>query len=160
MRKHVVVAIFAFLASSPLWADAACEEQCGLDYWTCSDNCGAFGGALCEQQCVDAYNSCIHRCRSCPSTRDYSTSIMLSKQLTQPYKCLEEYANAGRGYRFDEYYVRYKVTNYRETTNCDGTKTTVVLSSYNTAGSCWKQVTFPNNTCSPYSSVAYPPCGF
>ena len=66
MRKLLSLAfvcVLAILAASPLWAGPdPCEEQCNIDYWTCSDNCGPFGGPLCEEQCVLGWYACLGRC--------------------------------------------------------------------------------------------------
>ena len=151
MRKYLFVVLVSLVAT-PLWAgDPACEEQCNLDYWTCSDTCGPFGGALCEQQCVDAQNACLRTCELCPFIRNYSTTTLLSSQQTGARQCMEDYLDPGDGAWYWQYFIRYRVTNYRETTNCDGSKTTVVLSSYTSSAYCYNRSPFTNDVCYPYS---------
>lgn len=151
MRK-LLLAFVMVLVCAPAFADPACQDQCNLDYWTCSDNCGAFGGALCEQNCVNAHNSCTSWCSQCPKTRDYSTTTILSSTHTGSKQCIRESDFANNGYKFWQYFVQYRVTNYREVTNCDYSKTTTVLSTQDGSTYCWEKSPFQNDTCSPYLS--------
>jgi hypothetical protein len=148
MGKYLLLLIVLSGANS-LWADQACEEQCNLDYWACSDNCGAFGGALCEQQCVNAQNSCLQHCNQCPSTRDYTTRTILNNQATGRNGCYEDHMYFYSGKRYAEYSTTQRLDNYRETTACNGTKTTTLLSSTTSSYKCWARDAIAS--CSPYS---------
>lgn len=142
------MAIFLLTSVPARASNPECEEQCNLDYWTCSDTCGPFGGALCEQQCVDAQNACLHHCTQCPSTRDYSQATFLGATATGRNGCFEDLADFTGGQRYAEYFYRQRITTYRETTSCDGSKTTVVLSTFDNNFYCW--VRDPIASCSPY----------
>lgn len=149
MRKFLFL-IVLLLGAPFAWAsNPECEEQCNLDYWTCSDNCGPFGGALCEQQCVDTQNSCLAHCTTCPSTRDYTTTTPLGATATGRSGCYEDLYDFIGGQRYAEYFYRQRITTYRETTSCNGTKTTTVLSTYDNNFYCW--VRDPIASCSPYA---------
>lgn len=124
-----------------------CEQQCWLDYDNCS--CGDYWSCA---ACDEARDNCLNYCAShpCPATRDYSTTTLLSAQQTGN-GCVEEYFSARHGCWFSKYLAQYRRTNYRETTNCDGTTTTTVLSSSTFPITCFKrQNPFACSSCSPY----------
>jgi hypothetical protein len=129
-------------------ADQACIDQCWADY----DNCPCYDYSSCNQ-CDTMRQSCLNQCSQCPSTRDYSTTTILSSQQTGQTRCFEEFFGANHGYRFFEYLKTYSTTNYRETTQCNGTKTTTVLSTSTGQGLCWQKSPFLNDRCSPYQST-------
>jgi hypothetical protein len=128
----------------------ACEDQCYTDYWTCSDNCGAFGGALCEQQCTDALNGCLSVCPRCPTTRDYTVASVVSSQLTGRTACLQSPVT---GYPYQEYNRLIHFVQYRETTACNGTKTTAQISDWYAYRQCWQQSSI--FSCSPTIGSAF-----
>jgi hypothetical protein len=149
MRK---LSLFLFLclfgAVDALLADAACDEQCSADYWTCSDNCGPFGGSLCEQQCSDALSVCLYHCGQCPSTRDYSTTTVLSRSYTNRNGCYQDHLYLSGGRRYYEYYTKERKNNYRETTQCNGSKSTQLLSSSTYNYYCWVRGNTGADACS------------
>ncbi len=105
-------------------ADQACEDQCWLtwdscycgDYWSCA-------------ACDDQRDQCLQACALCPSTRDYSTTTVLSRSYTNRNGCFQDHLYLGGGRRYYEYYTRERTNIYRETTQCNGTKSTQLLSS-------------------------------
>jgi hypothetical protein len=161
MRKLALLCFF-LLVPLPLFADAECENQCGIDYWTCSDNCGAFGGALCESQCSDGFNSCIGRCNACPTTRDYTVTTLVSKTASGRNGCFTDFNFNTGAFTYKEYLEKDKRTTYRETTACNGTKTTTVLSTTNETYYCWtKNCVGIGNCCSnPGSPAGLRACAF
>lgn len=162
MRWIVFFSLFALvLAGStlPAKADAACVEECGLTYWACSDNCGAFGGALCEQNCTDAYNACVNQCSQCPTYRDYSTLQYINKTDTNSTTCVKNTAiNDATGYIYKIFTTHFLRYNWRETTQCNGTKSTQLLSTAPVDGTCYFKKAGSNNLCSPFSTTALTAC--
>lgn len=155
MRKYLFV-LAILLISTPLQADPACEEECNLNYWSCSDNCGPFGGALCEQQCVDAQNACLAHCSNCPSTREYTTSTITGRQATGRNGCYEDHIYFYSGKRYLEYLTSERRDTYRETTNCDGTKTTTLIGTGTISYYCWARD--PIASCGNYAPNYLPIC--
>ena len=156
--KTALAAVLFLLAGQVALADQACTDQCWQTWDDCAHNCGDFWSCdACDQQ----RDQCLNYCASCPSTRDYSTTVLLSAQQ-QPFTvCVEDYPNAHYGCRFTKYNTQYRRTNYRETTNCDGTKTTTVLSSSTFPGVCVTKYPSSCTSCSPYSLYnTYDHCPF
>lgn len=153
LLRKILAATLLGLALAALSASAqTCEEQCTNDRYACDAGCTTY---WCYDECDQAYNGCVINCQPCqPSTRDYSTYTINSYTFTGQIRCLEEYLGARRGYRFYEYLYKYTTKNYRETTQCDGTKTTVLLSTSTGQGFCWEKSPYAGDSCSPYSSRA------
>ncbi len=155
MRRIGFASLFAFVlvgSTLPAEADAACVDECGLTYWACSDNCGAFGGALCEQNCTDAYNACVNQCSQCPTYRNYSTEQYINK-TEKPAKCIKNrQINDATGYFYREFTTHYLRYNWRETTQCNGTKSTQLLSTVPFDGLCYLKAT-PVQTCLNFTTV-------
>ena len=152
MKKLALATLLAlaFAAQPASAADPVCVSGCQANYDSCVAECGSFGTFWCYDDCDNQYNTCYYGCTLCPSTRDYSTTTVLSQQHTGLKLCLEESPFANYGFKFWEYLIRYRVTNYRETTQCDGTKTTTVLSTSDNQTFCMEKSPFPNDYCSPY----------
>lgn len=149
--KKLLLALVMMLVSAPVFAaDPACVSACQANYDYCVAQCGSFGTFWCYDDCDTQYFACYEPCTFCPSTRDYSTTTILSSQHTGLKLCLEESPFANSGFKFWEYFIRYRVTNYRETTQCNGTKTTTVLSTTDHQTYCMEESPFLTDTCSPY----------
>lgn len=128
-----------------------CQEQrdsCYLD--RCEPQVGGCG--FCETY----YESCVNSCPKCPTTRDYSTTTVTGQTFFSPTACFYGFALAeGRRHEFSYRTLRSRF--WRETTNCDGSKTTVLLNTVNWAEYCWQQF---NVSCSPagHNNTQYPTC--
>jgi len=120
--------------------DPACVNDCWSEYYDCVDYCENRGGPG-EEDCIDhCYSnriSCINACpEECngPTTRDYSDTVIIGFLYGGPTYCLTwSFWN----YYFDYGLLQLKTTTYRETTYCDGTKTTVVLGITYSSYYCW-----------------------
>jgi hypothetical protein len=158
MIKTAFAALLFLLACQVASADQACTDQCWLTWDDCSANCGDWWSC---NACDEQRDQCLAYCDSCPHTRDYSVTTLLSAQQTGARQCMEEYAFAGHGFWFYQYFAQYRVTNYRDTTACDGTTTTTVLSSSTYSSYCLKKSPFFHDYCSPYSPyIGGLVCGF
>ena len=133
--------------ATPVAADPECENQCSENYWACSDACGPFGGAACEQQCSDTVNQCLYNCTQCPSTRDYTTRTILSRQYTGRNGCYQDHIYLNGGRRYYEHYTQERRDNYRETTQCNGTKSTQLLSTNTLNYYCWVRGNTSSDSC-------------
>jgi len=120
--------------------DPVCVDGCWSEYYDCLDYCDAIGGPG-EEECTDHCkfnrNSCLDNCPEVctgPTTRDYSDTVVAGFQYTGPSRCLTWLFY---NYYFDYGLLTLKTTTYRETTYCDGSKTTVVLSVSYSSYYCW-----------------------
>lgn len=93
------------------------------------------------------FANCSNHCQSCPSTRDYTTRTILSRQYTNRYGCFQDHIYLSGGKRYYEHYTKERRDNYRETTQCDGTKSTQLLSSTNLNYYCWVRGNLGSDSC-------------
>lgn len=129
-----------------------CQEECAEVHQRCESSCGVPPAEDCLQRCDFDYTQCLNACAApppCPTTREYTVVTTVSATYVGPSRCLEDHLVRFRGRVYDRLYRTDKATRYRETTNCDGTKTTQVIGvSYNSYY-CWARSPF---SCSPYAS--------
>ncbi len=143
----LLVSIALAAVPSPLAADAACEAQCWEEYDACvGPGCASYWHCA---ECDERRDQCFAACAAappCPTTRDYSTGQVLSASYYSSFRCM-----LGRGvfggvwHQLTDRVVR--IRDWRETTNCDGSKTTNLLNTYNRSERCWDQT---YSACSPW----------
>jgi hypothetical protein len=155
-RLAILVLVGMSLAAPALAGDPACEDQCFLDYWACSDACGPFGGATCEANCTAGFNACIAGC-ACPTIRDYTLQTSQSKTATGRIDCFKDPLTA-KNRTFVEFHVVDGYTTYRETTFCGGSTSTVVLSTFFVPYDCWSRLS--TSFCTPASPTPSSICSF
>lgn len=131
-------------------ATLTCEDVCWLYYDQCESGCGTPPAEECLQRCDASLESCLEGCPVCPSTRDYTVVVPFSETYLGPTQCRENYLSFGSGRLYDRINRTDKATLYRETTYCDGSKTTVVVSVSYPSYVCWRPG-FPG--CYPYGSI-------
>jgi hypothetical protein len=138
MRTCWLALAVALSAAGASAADEACQNDCNVAYWECSDACGPFGGALCEQQCSDAHRSCTQHCPTCPRTRDYRTTSLVAQDYYAPTGCFRNPFQRYRPFihRFSRRTLRLR--DWRETTQCDGQTATVLLRLVDVFDYCWQ----------------------
>jgi hypothetical protein len=155
VRAVLVAACLQALASAPLRAgmvpDPACEQDCHDQYIFCLDYyCDPRGTCTCWTDYQSCVSFCPLICVEPKSVKDFTTTTLLSAQQTGS-TCVEDYPHAGKGCWYSEYFAKYQVTNYRDTTHCDGTTTRTVLSSSTSSNYCVRrQNPTVCNSCSPY----------
>ncbi len=149
MRKlYLSIGLIAALLSfdRAVFADAACENACDTTWQACLNDCGA--DYWCWESCDQANQWCHDHCNSCPSTRDYTTSTILSRTYTNRNGCYQDHLYLNGGRRYYEYLTKERRNNYRETTQCDGSKSTQLLSSSTLNYYCWVRGNTGADACS------------
>lgn len=144
------VALFAGFQPS------TCTEYCHYDYLQCQIGCN--GNPACDQQCTDTFDDCIAGCEPCsgPTVRTYTVTTNVSQTFLGITQCLTEYFSPHANRWHDYFQLQKKHTTYRETTQCDGSQSTIVQSvSYSTTH-CWHPLSF--SSCSVPQGTAFPPC--
>jgi hypothetical protein len=159
----LLASIALISAARPLAADAACDNDCWAQWDSCCYNCGGGGTYWCYDNCDQVRDQCLQICSTCPSTRDYTTTTVVNQSLSFPnagcYWHPNIYPAAAR--QFDLWTHRYRYDNYRETTACNGSKTTQLLSTSYSAYTYCMRPTFV--TCvnpQPFSHAGFPLCPF
>jgi hypothetical protein len=153
-KSRWVFAVLFVLASQVSLADQACIDQCWADYDACvGPGCSSYWH--CEQ-CDAQRDSCLNYCASCPTTREYTTSTITGTQATGRNGCYEDHIYFYSGKRYAEYRVTERRDTYRETTNCDGTKTTTLIGTGSISYYCWARD--PIASCSNYAPNYLPIC--
>lgn len=143
----IVVTVLAVVGSArPATADAACEQACWPQYDSCREACGA--DYWCWDACDQQRDACLVGCQNCPKTRDYTTRTIVSRQYTNRNGCFQDHLYLSGGRRYYEYLTKERRDNYRETTQCDGTKSTQLLSSTNLNYYCWVRGNLGSDSCS------------
>ena len=143
MAKVLLFVVLSLMATQAVLADEACNQECYdnyhacpcFDYWSC---------ASCDEQITN----CLNYCSTCPSTRNYTTTTVVSRQSTGRNGCYEDHISLNSGKRYAEYFTTQRLDTYRETTACNGTRTTTLLSSTSSSYYCW--VRDPIASCSPF----------
>ena len=128
-----MVFLFHLLSSRSLLAyvypDPACEQQCSDDFLFCVNNRCDPRASSCEF-CQTDYDRCISVCpQVCAepkNVRDYTITSYVNVQRTQATECVQGVSSATVDNKF---YYKIRTDTYRETTHCDNTKTTQLLSS-------------------------------
>jgi hypothetical protein len=143
MAKVLLFIALSLVAAQVVSADEACNQQCWANYY----DCPCFDYWSCAY-CDDQINSCLSYCSTCPSTRNYTTTTVVSRQSTGRNGCYEDHIYLNVGRRYAEYFTTQRLDTYRETTNCNGTKTTTLLSSTNSSYYCWVRDAIAS--CSPF----------
>lgn len=129
-------------------ADVACEQSCNLTHEQCTQECGSGGTYWCFEACDQQRDTCWNNCQLCPSSRDYTTSTILSRTYTNRNGCYQDHLYLNGGRRYYEYLTKERRNNYRETTQCDGSKSTQLLSSSTYNYYCWVRGNTGADACS------------
>jgi hypothetical protein len=118
--------------------DPACEQQCHDDYIFCLDYiCDPRGTCTCWNDYVSCVSYCPQICTEPKSVRNYTTVAFVNIQYTQITGCYK--GSNGSATTHDKITYQQRTNSYRETTHCDGTKTTELLSSTLSGQlTCWK----------------------
>ncbi|MDY7094211.1 MAG: hypothetical protein SX243_14670 [Acidobacteriota bacterium] len=138
------------------YAPSTCEGYCAQDLLQCQIVCN--GNAACEQQCTDIYDDCIAGCEPCsgPTVRTYTVTTLVSQTYLGVTQCLKDFYQPSSKRWYDYLQIQKKHTTYRETTQCDGSQSTVVVSVSYTTTNCWNVVSF--SSCSIDQGTALPIC--
>lgn len=144
--------LLPILSSSSLGAgvypDPACEQQCHDDYIFCLDYyCDPRGTCTCWTDYQSCVSYCPQICEEPRSVRDYTKTVYINRQITSTTSCfigLGAYAKVHNRILYQQ-----RTDTYRETTHCDGTKTTQLLSTGTPSGqlACWMAL-YPPQYCS------------
>lgn len=138
----VVTVLLSILFPNSLFAgvypDPACEQECDAQAQSCYyEDCDQRGDC---SYCWDNYDWCVSYCplicEEPKSVRDYTKVVLLNVQLHYTTACLK---NGGSSKVHNKFTYQQRVDTYRETTHCNGTKTTTLLSSGSPSGQlvCW-----------------------
>jgi hypothetical protein len=158
-----MVFLFHLLSSSSLLAyvypDPACEQQCSDDFLFCVNNRCDPRASSCDF-CQTDYERCIsvcpQVCQEPKNVRDYTITSYVNIQRTQTTACVVDAEGAKTSYKFN---YKLRTDTYRETTHCDNTKTTQLLSSTLSGQlTCWGALK-PIEYCSkdPQNGIICPP---
>jgi len=131
-----------------------CAEQCSDDFNFCYyDYCDQRGSCA---YCNDYYNSCILNCPTIcedpKSVQDYTTQTVVGSTYNGGFGCY--HSLAGGNYYYYPYTYTIKNTQYRKTTNCDGSTSTQEISYWYTYASCFEK----GGTCPFPSGTMYQSC--
>ena len=136
--------LLQILSSSSLLAyvrpDPACEQQCHDDYIFCLDYyCDPRGTCTCWTDYQNCVSYCPQICEEPRSVRDYTKVAYINRQSTNTFACVIHGASA---YQHRKFTYQQRTDTYRETTHCDGTKTTQLISTGTPSGqlTCWSGV--------------------
>src|SRR5829696_4579965 len=116
MARTLLFVALILMTAQVVSADEACSQQCWLDY----DNCPCNDYWSCNT-CDERRDSCLNYCSTCPSTRNYTTTTILSRQATGRNGCYEDHIYFHSGRRYAEYLTTQRLDTYQETTACDRT---------------------------------------
>jgi hypothetical protein len=155
--------VIAFLVLSPgslqagVQPDPACEQDCHDQYIFCLDYiCDPRGTCTCWTDYQNCVSYCPTICTEPKNVREYSKTTPTNIQMTNNTACLKSLS--GSSLVHNKFFYQYRTDKYRETTHCDNTKTTELLSTtYSSTLTCWKAL-YPLISCSG-SNIA-PTCPF
>ena len=132
----------------------ACVQQCGQAQLACESDCVP-ETFECLDYCSGEYDGCVAACpATCtgPTVRDYNELTPVSFTYLGPTRCYDHPLT--HRILWDRGRLQQKITRYRETTQCNGTVTTVVLSTHFPAPlTCWAKGV-PIRSCSPAAGSA------
>jgi hypothetical protein len=136
-------------ATAPFLAKDAhqdCIDDCYTTYYACSDPCTDYA---CIQDCQYWFNQCYYSCPpacSGPTVRTYTTTTPLSYAWVSR-DCYQESFSNNSTWQYEKYYRTFRVDTHRETTQCDGSKTDEITSTYTSSDYCLSRWAF---SCSGY----------
>jgi hypothetical protein len=140
--------------------DPVCEQQCHDDYIFCLDYyCDPRGTCSCWTDYQNCVSYCPQVCTEPKSVRTYSLAVAVNRQMYLDQVCLKFGPSKVIHNKFT---YRNRIDTYRETTHCDGSKTTELLSSVTGSQTytCWLNVS-PTIYCSNAADpLYYPRCPF
>lgn len=153
LNALISTAFFLQLLSSTsllagVYPDPACEQQCNDNYIFCLDYyCDPRGTCTCWTDYQNCVSYCPQICEEPKSYRDYNVVSYENFQTSQTYGCFKPFAQEANTHQKATYQKRTKT--YRETTHCDGSKTTQLINSVlSTPIACWQAV-IPTTSCYP-----------
>lgn len=143
-RWLILAAFTPLLITGPAAnAQSSCQDECLATYEACSRDClgGNFYG--CEETCQNNLGICLQTCPSCPTTRTYTQTSILGSQLNFFQEgCFNTRWNNTIPRAFENYTVQYRQQTFRETTACNGSKSTVLIGDSTFSDICWKRPVF------------------
>ncbi len=146
MRSYYFVLLAAVILATAVRADEACVNDCIDQRNYCDSQCGDY---WCYELCEQQYNACYDSCQYCPTTRDYTVITPISRTDQQVTSCIIHNTSF-------LYLEQDNIKVYRETTQCNGSKSTQLLQNYNTSPYyCWAT---NHASCSPSVFSPYPWC--
>ena len=140
--------------------DPACEQQCHDEYIFCLDyRCDQRGSCTCWTDYQTCVSYCPQICVEPKNVRTYSLAVPINRQMYSNQVCLWFGAYKLMHNKFT---YQNRIDTYRETTHCDGSKTTELLSSVvnSTIYTCWLNVSPPIFCGSAADPIYYPRCPF
>jgi hypothetical protein len=153
--------LLQLFSSDALWAgmvpDPACEQQCEDDYLFCLDYiCDPRGTCTCWSEYQSCVSYCPLVCQEPKSVRNYTVAVYSNVQQTSVTACLKQAASLKV---HNKTYFQFRIYTYRETTHCNGTKTTELLSVGPLSGqqTCW-QPYYPQISCGSDAENNCPTC--
>ena len=142
--------------------DPECEQACHDTYVTCYyDYCDQRGDC---SYCWTDYQSCVSYCpQICVEPRSIEEWTVTTTIATPASPSVTQCMSAGVnpptiGYWYQKYTKKDKNDRYRRTVQCNGTESTVLVSTTftNTNFNCWKRV--PNTPLACTAQVPAPTC--
>lgn len=138
----IAFSLFQIFPPEPLLAgvypDPTCEQECDDRYISCMyEDCDQRGDcSYCGENQDWCISNCPLVCEEPKSIRDYTKTVYFNVQLHYVTACLRNGPSSKEHNRFT---YQARVDTYRETTHCDGTKTTTLLSTGSPSGIlvCW-----------------------
>jgi hypothetical protein len=145
----LVIAMFALLAPTQLWAgvypDPVCEQSCYDAFDYCYyERCDQRGDC---SYCWEDYQWCVAQCPILcdepKSVRTYNQAVYSNLVFTGITACLRHGFNAQV---HDKILYKQRINTYKETTHCDNSKTTELIATGPLSGQlyCWAALNPPN----------------
>jgi hypothetical protein len=143
--------------------DPECEQACHDTYVTCYyDYCDQRGDC---SYCWTDYQSCVSYCpQICvepKSVEEWTVTTTIATPVSPAVRqCMSAGVNPPTvGYWYEKYTKKNKNDRYRRTVQCNGTQTTVLVSTTytNINYDCWKRVAIAPFTCAT-AQVPPPTC--
>jgi hypothetical protein len=166
MPVLLLIAFLQVLSPASLLAgvqpDPECEQACHDTYVTCYyDICDQRGDC---SYCWTDYQSCVSYCpQICVEPRSVEEWTVTTTIATPANPPVQQCMSAGvnppsKGYWYQKHTKQDKNDRYRRTVQCNGTETTVLVSTTytNTNFNCWKRV--PNTPLACTAQVPPPTC--
>lgn len=133
--------INAIFAASSTCDEYCCKDECDLYYNQCESGCGVAPAEDCLLRCEAQLADCYEDCEGCPHVTEYWVTTLDSETYTYQSKCLDDHIFSGAKW-YEEMERTWKHTKYRETEECDGSYTTVVIQVTYSVDYCWKRTGF------------------
>jgi hypothetical protein len=135
----------------------SCSVSCNNARTQCEATCERFPRPNCETSCDQRFSNCMHAC-GCPFSEESDHVSFDHADPTSTLLCVGPF-NA-RGVYYQQYNTFQRTDHVRDTLQCDGTFTEIVLSStVSAAGPCFHRL-FPDSPCPQSQTSATGLCTF